>query len=445
MSKIVILGSGIAGLSASYHIGHDKCIIFEKNSYSAGHVNTDERGEYFWDEGPHISFTKSKYVKDLFMSSTETNKFDVKAGNYFKGVIINHPAQNHLNQLPKKIRDKIIDDFIKTRKTKIPKVFLNYEEWCNYAFGKLFTKTFTKPYTLKYWNCDPSELGVDWIGNRIYFPKIKDVIDGSKFTPKNSNNYIQQVIYPKKGGFRSFTDLFVKGANLKTNKEVTNIDLENRIISFSDNDEFKYDKLISTIPLDKFVILTNLGEKLYSVSKMLNCTSLLLVNIEGDYKSKRHHNWIYVYDEDKLSTRVSFIETLSKNNTPKDKTGIQIEVYYSKKKPLSLSENEIKEKVCQEMLDMNLIDKIDAVHSKNIEHANIVCDRFRKESMNIIFNELEKYGLKREKNDLLPFDDWNSYENLKKGDLILAGRFGQWKYYWTDDCVLRGKAISESI
>lgn len=97
------------------------------------------------------------------------------------------------------------------------------------------------------------------------------------------------------------------------------------------------------------------------------------------------------------------------------------------------------------MLDMNLIDKIDAVHSKNIEHANIVCDRSRKESMNIIFNELEKYGLKREQNDLLPFDDWNSYENIKKGDLILAGRFGQWKYYWTDDCVLRGKAISESI
>ena len=35
--------------------------------------------------------------------------------------------------------------------------------------------------------------------------------------------------------------------------------------------------------------------------------------------------------------------------------------------------------------------------------------------------------------------------NDKVGDLILAGRFGQWKYYWTDDCVLRGKYISEAI
>jgi len=29
------------------------------------------------------------------------------------------------------------------------------------------------------------------------------------------------------------------------------------------------------------------------------------------------------------------------------------------------------------------------------------------------------------------------------GDVILAGRFGQWKYYWSDDCVLRGKQIGE--
>jgi len=28
------------------------------------------------------------------------------------------------------------------------------------------------------------------------------------------------------------------------------------------------------------------------------------------------------------------------------------------------------------------------------------------------------------------------------GQLILAGRFAQWKYYWSDDCVLRGKFIA---
>jgi hypothetical protein len=43
--------------------------------------------------------------------------------------------------------------------------------------------------------------------------------------------------------------------------------------------------------------------------------------------------------------------------------------------------------------------------------------------------------------------DWEKKftANDTVGDLVLAGRFGQWKYYWTDDCVLRGKYISEAI
>ena len=50
-------------------------------------------------------------------------------------------------------------------------------------------------------------------------------------------------------------------------------------------------------------------------------------------------------------------------------------------------------------------------------------------------------------------NEWNYYTLLNNHiqvkqaieikDLALAGRFGQWKYYWTDDCVLRGKKLSD--
>ena len=40
-------------------------------------------------------------------------------------------------------------------------------------------------------------------------------------------------------------------------------------------------------------------------------------------------------------------------------------------------------------------------------------------------------------------DNWQQQlENSPEfGELILAGRFSQWKYYWTDDCLLRGLQI----
>ena len=75
--------------------------------------------------------------------------------------------------------------------------------------------------------------------------------------------------------------------------------------------------------------MTNADDQIIQAAKHLNCTSVTLVNIEGEYKQGRDYNWLYVYDLDKLSTRISFTETLSKNNVPKGKTGIQVEVYYS--------------------------------------------------------------------------------------------------------------------
>ena len=62
----LILGSGISGLSSSYHLGHENCLILEKKKYPYGHVFSDNKNGIIWDEGPHVSFTKNEYVKNLF-------------------------------------------------------------------------------------------------------------------------------------------------------------------------------------------------------------------------------------------------------------------------------------------------------------------------------------------------------------------------------------------
>ena len=60
---------------------------------------------------------------------------------------------------------------------------------------------------------------------------------------------------------------------------------------------------------------------------------------------------------------------------------------------------------------------------------------------------LAKYGLIREPGDLEPNEDWRlaASRDFTMGDVVLAGRFGQWKYYWSDDCILRGLQISGKL
>ena len=90
---------------------------------------------------------------------------------------------------------------------------------------------------------------------------------------------------------------------------------------------------------------------------------------------------------------------------------------------------------------------IEEVNTNYIKYANVIFDHKRKKSLNTILDYLTDFGLLRENDDLTPATDWNKkeVEKNKFGDIILAGRFGQWKYYWTDDCILRGKYIAENI
>jgi hypothetical protein len=97
------------------------------------------------------------------------------------------------------------------------------------------------------------------------------------------------------------------------------------------------------------------------------------------------------------------------------------------------------------LIDNNQVQKCKA-SVKEINWANVIFTLKTKSALNSIWTRLSTFGLNREEQDLNPITDWDSVKNnISFGSLIMAGRFGQWKYYWSDDCVLRGKTICENI
>ena len=172
---ILILGAGLSGISSSYHIGHDHCLLLEKRDRPFGHISSELREGFTWDQGPHVSFTNNEYVKTLFADSVEQDfhEYEVIVGNYFNGHWIAHPAQTSLHQVPEPLRDECLESFLISRSkiseyTEQPK---NYSEWLERAFGNVFSKTFPASYTKKYWTRDPVDLTTEWIGQRVFFPQ----------------------------------------------------------------------------------------------------------------------------------------------------------------------------------------------------------------------------------------------------------------------------------
>jgi protoporphyrinogen oxidase len=448
-----IIGAGLSGLAVADHIAKKGMAyeLYEAKSHGGGHIHSEVVDGFTWDEGPHVSFTKYDYVRNYFAANCNQKflEYPTNPTNYFEGNWIMHPAQSHMYAVPEPLRSECVKDVVRIRE-ELPADYQpeNYQEWIDYAFGKTFAKVFPKIYTQKYWTTEPANLTTDWIGKRIYFPEITDMVESAKEPLSKQTHYISKVRYPKQGGYYAYIKSVEERLKIKYNKHLQYISFADKELLFEGGERIVFDKLISTLPLPQVIINSDAPDDVKQYAAMLKCSQVLIVNVVVTHPPAVKNHWIYVYDENFYSTRINFTDLLSPENGELGKSGIQVEVYFSTYHQRTKSIEDIVKKVLDELIKMKLIENeaaIQSFHSKWLDWANVIFDNERIEAQDKVFNWLEGMGMAREEDDLQPMTDWDTKPEKPLGNIILAGRFAQWKYYWTDDCVMRGKYIADNI
>jgi protoporphyrinogen oxidase len=426
-TAVAILGAGISGLSTSYHLGHRGSVVFEAKDSYGGHVTSWARDGFTWDDGPHISFTANDYVRELFADNVdgEYEELDVRATNYYRGHWIEHPAQTHLYQVPEPLRSRCLASFLDSVPEDGHPEPSTYRQWLHQAMGPVFADTFPAAYTRKYWTTDPGNLDVDWIGIRVHRPTVEEVVDGAKGPLGRSTYYVasRDSRYPSHGGFWSYTHRLARGANIAYGKRLERVHFGRRRLGFSDGSEVGYEQLVSTIPLPVLIAAAeDAPTAVRDAALQLRCTNFLYVQVAANHPTKREEFWVYVYDEDKLSTRISFTERFSPNNAPAGTTGVQVEVYGSPYRPLPSDEREVGRRVTHELVEMGLVerDAVRSVHAKAVPWGNVIFDLDRRAALEVVDGFLDDVGVLR------------------------AGRYAEWKYLMTDACVLSGRRAASA-
>jgi protoporphyrinogen oxidase len=422
-TPIAILGAGISGLSTSFHLGHRNAVIFEAQDHYGGHVHSWVRDGITWDDGPHISFTTNEYVRNLFAENVEGEyeELEIRATNYFHGHWIDHPAQTHLYQVPEPLRTRCLESFLETASTDGHPKPRNYQEWLHQAMGPVFAETFPAAYTRKYWTTEPANLDVDWIGVRVLRPTVEEVTEGANGPLDRPTYYVatRDSRYPSRGGFWSYTHRLARGADIRYGKRLERVHLGRRSLGFSDGTTSEYDALVSTLPLPVLVSASvDAPDDVREAAAILRCTNFLYVQVAVDHPSLRDELWVYVYDEDKLSTRISITEKFAPANAPPGMTGIQVEVYGSPYRPLPDESEDVGRGVTKELIEMGLVkgpEAIRSVHVKSVPWGNAIFDLNRRAALDVIAGFLDRMGV------------------------IRAGRYAEWKYLMTDACVLSGR------
>ena len=108
-SRIAILGAGMAGLGAAHRLRDEglDATIYDKKAYPGGHAASFVHGDFTFDDGPHVSFTKDKRVQELFAQSVG-GRYEIlqtRVDNYWRGHWIKHPAQCNLHGLPSAVNE----------------------------------------------------------------------------------------------------------------------------------------------------------------------------------------------------------------------------------------------------------------------------------------------------------------------------------------------------
>lgn len=421
MKKILILGAGITGLSASNALKEDYMVqILEKNKFYGGLCQSFEIGGFWFDYGSHMAFTKNKKIKNLLEQNIETTKFDCRCVNYKDNIWIKHPVQNNLYKLPAKEKVEIIKSFVEKKDNE---QYCSYADWLQKKYGYYFAINYPYLYTRKYWTVEPEQLETKWIANRIYTPTIEEVLYGSY--SEDTRNIGLKMRYPKKGGFAQFLKTLSVNSNIMLDATITKIIPEKKLI-ICNREIMTYDEIISTIPLPELIKqLECVPSEVKSAVERLSYTSMILVSfgLQVENLLPDGAQAAYIYDIDKLPVRIYSTSACSKENAPKGCSTLQVEVYESKYKKIELSIEEIKDKVIHDLIKMGLFRKEDI----------ILCDIRRVPYAYVMFEH-------------------NTYENRKvvldyldDKEIITAGRFGRWEYLWSDQSILSGEEAARKV
>jgi len=426
MSEIVILGAGLSGLSAAYHLKQN-CEIFEKEEKVGGLCRSIHIDDFIFDYGPHILFPKDTYVANLIKKLLGKNLHiqtrEAWIYHKFCDVYTRFPFQSHLHGLPVSVVKDCVLGFFNTllQKSKKPK---NYEEWIIWNFGKGIAAYLMIPYAKKIWTVSPRKMNFEWVWNRVPRLSMEDLLEGALRDNPKLFGFNTEFWYPVYGGIEGLPFSFsskVKNVHLK--KEAIKVHPRKKYVEFNNNKKVFYEKLISTLPLPEIIKrIDDAPEGVRKAAKDLKHNSVYCVNLGIEREKISPNHYVYFYEPDFLFHRISFPMNLSPHTTPKGCSSVTTEISYSKYK--KINKENITERVIDDLIKAKILfpdDKVAVSDVADIKCAYVIYDLHHRKNVKKI------------------------HDYLLRHDIFPCGRFGEWEYFNMDHSIASGKRTAEKI
>lgn len=428
MARIVILGAGLTGLSAAYHLekkGFFDYVLFEKESVSGGLCRSVMQDGFTFDYTGHLLHINDDYFRSFIEHVVGFDHFNVihrRSFVYSQNTFTKFPYQVNLYGLPIDTIVECIEGYVNKPTIKSN----SFSSWALNNFGAGFAKHFFYPYQGKIFAYDVNKLTASWTGRFVPQTSLKQIIQGAICEPvDDSIGYNAQFFYPKKGGIMSWVHKIEEHLlqPIRTGYCVSNIDLARKIVHFSNGHSESYESLINTMPLDIFLRLAqeSSSSNLKRSLRYLKCNSVINFNLGINRPNISDKHWVYFPENRYPFYRIGFSHNFSPNMAPAGCSSLYGEFAHFGKS--------------QEWINLTLKCSLELTKEwLGIGNSNIITQKILE-----IDHAYVIYDAWRDKNI------GKLQDALNELDVHSVGRYGAWKYASMQEGVLDGKEIAEKL
>jgi UDP-galactopyranose mutase len=399
---------------------------------------------FTFDHAGHIMFSNDAYVLDLYQRLLGDNVHwqNREAWIYSKEVYTRYPFQGALYGLPPDVLKECLVGAIEARFGPLgdgrgaagalrasagaatpPQ---NFHDFIYKVWGAGVARHFAVPYNRKLWAVPLEEIETSWLGGRVPLPNLEEMIDGALKPVNAPMGPNARFGYPLRGGFQALMDGFLPllEGPLALNARVASVSPSQRTVRLEDGRAFRFNSLISTMPLPQLVKAIGAEAPLpvQNAAAALRQVSVRCVNIGVARPALTDKHWIY-YPEDTVFHRIFVQGNASPHNNAPGGFGLTCEISYSEAKPLPAEGRALVERCIEDCIRVGMFSREDTVLTAT--EVDMPCAY-------VVYDHARAANVKRIREWLAPFD------------ILLAGRYSEWEYYNSDHAFIAGRNAAEA-
>ena len=418
--ETLILGAGLAGLSAAYHLTGD-VLVAEAASAPGGTAGTLSRNGFHLDYGIHVLYCRNPWTLSWIDQGLGVSLkcSERRSAVWLHRRFVPFPIQLHLRALPLVTRlwlgGSAIGAWLRNREATEP---ASMAEWSQVHFGAALTREFFRPYNEKLWRIPVEELHTDWMDTYVPRPAARTVLAGLFSNRTRPYGASSTFWYPTSGGIAQVAQAIARRIPaLELGWRLIAVDLSSHIAFFQSGAEVSYSRLISTIPLPDLIrCIRPVSPELQAAAGALRATPVLLAHVllpRAQVCPDWH--WVYVPDSAIPFYRITSPHTISPNTCPEGWSALTLEISGEK------ASRQL-EHVCKRCLvEMGLLlpSEMDAQTLwSRLECGYVVFDGSRAAARQVLLAALARHSVS------------------------CLGRYGCWEYSNMESALLQGRNLA---